>query len=217
MLEVRGSNPFGSTLVFMTSIAVLDYGLGNLRSVFRGLSAAGAVPVITNNPEEIAAADGILLPGVGAFAEGMEKLSPLIPLIREEAKKKPLMGICLGMQMLLEESEEHGIHEGLSFIPGKIRMFERREGFKVPQMGWNTISPVGNHPLFEGIADGTYVYFVHSYYADTTPEATAATTEYGISYASAVASGNVMGTQFHPEKSGDAGLKILGNFISLCE
>ena len=102
MLEVRGSNPFGSTLVFMTSIAVLDYGLGNLRSVFRGLSAAGAVPVITNNPEEIAAADGILLPGVGAFAEGMEKLSPLIPLIREEAKKKPLMGICLGMQMLLE-------------------------------------------------------------------------------------------------------------------
>ncbi len=217
MLEVRSSNLRGSTLVFMTTIAVLDYGLGNLRSVFRGLSAAGASPVITNDPEMIASADGILLPGVGAFAEGMEKLAPLVALVREEAEKKPLMGICLGMQMLLEESEEHGLHKGLSFIPGRIRMFEKRAGFKVPQMGWNTISPVGNHPLFDGIADGTYVYFVHSYYADTVSEATLAKTEYGITYASAVGMGNVMGTQFHPEKSGDAGLKILGNFVSLCE
>ena len=217
MLEVRGSNPFGSTLVFMTSIAVLDYGLGNLRSVFRGLTAAGASPVLTADPEVIAAADGILLPGVGAFAEGMEMLAPLVPLIKEQAEEKPLMGICLGMQMLLEESEEHGIHEGLSFIPGRIRMFAKAEGFKVPQMGWNSISPQQNHPLFEGIEDGTYVYFVHSYYADTTPEATIAKTEYGISYASAVASGSVMGTQFHPEKSGDAGIRILGNFVSLCD
>ena len=217
MLEVRGSNPFGSTLVFMTSIAVLDYGLGNLRSVFRGLCAAGAKPVITNDAEVISSADGILLPGVGAFAEGMEKLRPLIPLVKAEAEKKPLMGICLGMQMLLEESEEHGVHEGLSFIPGRIRMFERREGFKVPQMGWNTISPCADHPLFEDVSDGTYVYFVHSYYADTTPEATLAKTEYGITYASAVGCGNVMGTQFHPEKSGDAGIRILGNFVSLCE
>ena len=149
MLEVRGSNPFGSTLVFMTSIAVLDYGLGNLRSVFRGLTAAGASPVLTADPEVIAAADGILLPGVGAFAEGMEMLAPLVPLIKEQAEEKPLMGICLGMQMLLEESEEHGIHEGLSFIPGRIRMFAKAEGFKVPQMGWNSISPQQNHPLFE--------------------------------------------------------------------
>ncbi len=217
MLEVRGSNPFGSTLVFMTSIAVLDYGLGNLRSVFRGLCAAGASPVITNDAEVISSADGILLPGVGAFAEGMEKLRPLISLVKSEAEKKPLMGICLGMQMLLEESEEHGVHEGLSFIPGRIRMFEKQAGLKVPQMGWNTISPCGNHPLFEGVAEGTYVYFVHSYYADTVPEATLAKTEYGITYASAVGCGNVMGTQFHPEKSGDAGIKILGNFVSLCE
>ncbi|MBE6507636.1 MAG: imidazole glycerol phosphate synthase subunit HisH [Methanocorpusculum parvum] len=201
----------------MTSIAVLDYGLGNLRSVVRGLSAAGGDPVITNDAEVISAADGILLPGVGAFAEGMEKLSPLIPLVKKEAEKKPLMGICLGMQMLLAESEEHGIHKGLSFIPGKIRMFEKTPGLKVPQMGWNTISPCGNHPLFEGIEDGTYVYFVHSYYADTVPEATLAATEYGITYASAVGLGNVMGTQFHPEKSGDAGIRILGNFVSLCE
>ncbi|HJJ87910.1 MAG TPA: imidazole glycerol phosphate synthase subunit HisH, partial [Methanocorpusculum sp.] len=151
----------------MTSIAVLDYGLGNLRSVFRGLCAAGASPVITNDAEVISSADGILLPGVGAFAEGMEKLRPLISLVKSEAEKKPLMGICLGMQMLLEESEEHGVHEGLSFIPGRIRMFEKQAGLKVPQMGWNTISPSGDHPLFEGVAEGTYVYFVHSYYADT--------------------------------------------------
>ncbi len=199
----------------MTSIAVLDYGLGNLRSVFRGLTAAGASPVLTNDPEVIASADGILLPGVGAFAEGMEMLSPLIPLVKSEAEKKPLLGICLGMQMLLEESEEHGVHTGLSFIPGRIRKFET-PGLKVPQMGWNTISPCGNHPLFEDIADGTYVYFVHSYYADTTPEMTIAVTEYGLRYASAVAHGNVMGTQFHPEKSGDAGLKILQNFVEMC-
>jgi len=199
----------------MVCIAVIDYGLGNLRSVSRGITAAGGKPVITKDSEEIRAADGILLPGVGAFGEGMEKITSLIPLLKKETENKPLMGICLGMQMLLEGSEEHGYHEGLAFIPGQIKLFPRTVG-KIPQMGWNTITPT-THPLFEGIENGSYVYFVHSYYADTQQEYTIAKTEYGIHYASAVAKDNVMGTQFHPEKSGNTGLKILGNFISLCE
>ncbi|HJJ48136.1 MAG TPA: imidazole glycerol phosphate synthase subunit HisH [Methanocorpusculum sp.] len=198
-------------------IAVLDYGLGNLRSVVRGLEAAGAKTIITNVSEEIKASDAVLLPGVGAFAEGMAKLSSLIPLIREEAKIKPVLGICLGMQMLLEESEEHGVTRGLGFVPGSVRLFPRRPGLKIPQMGWNCIEPEKNHPLFEGISSGTYVYFVHSYYADTSAEYTLASTEYGIRYASAVGCGNVMGTQFHPEKSGEAGIRILRNFVQMGE
>ncbi len=199
-----------------SEIAVLDYGLGNLRSVVRGLEAAGARPKITNDPEIIQSADGLLLPGVGAFAEGMSKLSPLIDLVKKEAAKKPLLGICLGMQMLLEESEEHGLHKGLGFVPGTVRLFPKKPGMKIPQMGWNTISPSA-HPLFEGIPDGTYVYFVHSYYADTTPEFTIAKTEYIVPYASVVGVGNVMGVQFHPEKSGDAGILILKNFVQMIE
>ncbi|HJJ29753.1 MAG TPA: imidazole glycerol phosphate synthase subunit HisH [Methanocorpusculum sp.] len=199
-----------------SEIAVLDYGLGNLRSVIRGLEAAGARPKVTNDPETIRSADGLLLPGVGAFAEGMNKLGPLISLVKEEAITKPLLGICLGMQMLLEESEEHGLHKGLGFVPGKVRLFPKRPGMKIPQMGWNTISP-SNHPLFEGIPDQTYVYFVHSYYADTIPEYTIATTDYIVSYASAVCFDNVMGVQFHPEKSGDVGIKILKNYVQMTE
>lgn len=198
----------------MPEIAVLDYGLGNLRSVVKGLERAGAKPVITKNETEIETAEGILLPGVGAFAEGMDKLSPLIPLLKKQTK--PVLGICLGMQMLLEESEEFGIHKGLGFIEGKVRCFPKKEGYKIPQMGWNTIHPT-EHPLFEGIPDGSYVYFVHSYYADTTKEMTLATTDYIVNYASAVGNKNIMGTQFHPEKSGETGLKILENFVGLCE
>ena len=111
-----------------SEIAVLDYGLGNLRSVVRGLEAAGPRPKITNDPEIIQSADGLLLPGVGAFAEGMSKLSPLIDLVKKEAAKKPLLGICLGMQMLLEESEEHGLHKGLGFVPGTVRLFPKKPG-----------------------------------------------------------------------------------------
>lgn len=198
-----------------SEIAVIDYGLGNLRSVVKGLERAGAKAVITSSEDDIKSADGILLPGVGAFAEGMEKLTHLIPLIREEAKEKPLLGICLGMQLLLEESEEYGLHKGLGLINGKVRMFPKTSGYKIPQMGWNTIKP-SDHPLFDGIKDDTYVYFVHSYYAQTTSEMTLAETDYIIKYASAAGCGNVMGTQFHPEKSGDAGLKILQNFVSMC-
>ena len=146
----------------------------------------------------------------------MNKLSPLIDLVKKEAAKKSLLGICLGMQMLLEESEEHGLHKGLGFVPGTVRLFPKKPGMKIPQMGWNTISPSA-HPLFEGIPYGTYVYFVHSYYADTTPEFTIAKTKYIVPYASAVGAGNVMGVQFHPEKSGGAGIRILKNFVQMIE
>jgi glutamine amidotransferase len=199
-----------------SEIAVLDYGLGNLRSVVRGLEAAGSHPVITSDPEIIRSADGIVLPGVGAFAEGMDKLAPLRDLVLKEVEHKPLLGICLGMQMLLEESEEYGIHQGLGLVPGTVRPFPKKPGMKVPQMGWNTITP-SDHPLFEGICDGTYVYFVHSYYADTTPEATLAVTEYSVRYASAVGIKNALGVQFHPEKSGSAGITILQNFVKMTE
>ncbi|MDO5843905.1 MAG: imidazole glycerol phosphate synthase subunit HisH [Methanocorpusculum sp.] len=198
----------------MTEIAVLDYGLGNLRSVVKGLERAGANPTITKDEQKIESADGILLPGVGAFAEGMDKLSPLIPLLKKQTK--PVLGICLGMQMLLDESEEFGVHKGLGFIKGRVRCFPKKDGYKIPQMGWNTIHTT-KHPLFEGIPDESYVYFVHSYYADTTPDMTLATTEYILKYASAVGNKNIMGTQFHPEKSGDTGLKILENFVRMCE
>ena len=199
-----------------SKIAVIDYGLGNLRSVVRGLEAAGAAPQITADPEVIAASDGIILPGVGAFAEGMEKLAPLRRIVEQAVAEKPLLGICLGMQMLLEQSEEHGMHAGLGFVPGTVRLFPRAPGMKVPQMGWNTITPTA-HPLFTDIPDETYVYFVHSYYADTMQESTIATTNYILPYASAVAAGNALGVQFHPEKSGPAGIAILRNFVALTE
>lgn len=199
-----------------SKIAVIDYGLGNLRSVVRGLEAAGGAPVVTADPEQIAAADGIVLPGVGAFAEGMAKLAPMRRIVEAAVREKPLLGICLGMQMLLEQSEEHGLHEGLGLISGTVRHFPRTPGMKIPQMGWNTISPAC-HPLFEGVPEGTYVYFVHSYYAATLPAFTIAQTEYICSYASAVADKNVLGVQFHPEKSGTAGLSILRNFVAMTE
>lgn len=200
----------------ISKIAVIDYGLGNLRSVIRGLAAAGCSPVVTADPELIASADGVVLPGVGAFAEGMEKLAPIRAVVEEAVREKPLLGICLGMQMLLEASEEHGLHEGLGMVAGTVRRFPRVPGMKVPQMGWNTITP-SNHPLFAGVPDGKFVYFVHSYYADTIPSCTIALTEYIVPYASAVANGNALGVQFHPEKSGPAGLGILRNFVAMTE
>ncbi len=201
----------------MTKIAIIDYGLGNLRSVIRGLEKAGAEAIITCDAEVIASADGLVLPGVGAFSEGMEQLGPLKEIVTGSTRSIPLLGICLGMQMLLEESEEHGLHQGLGLIPGSVRKFPRVPGLKVPHMGWNSLV-VSNreHPLFAGIADGQHVYFVHSYYADTAPEFTLTATDYICPFASAVARGNVCGVQFHPEKSGATGLRILKNFISMC-
>ncbi|WP_265108504.1 imidazole glycerol phosphate synthase subunit HisH [Halosolutus halophilus] len=206
----------------LASVVVVDYGLGNLRSVTRGLERAGADVEITDDPEAFHAADGVVLPGVGAFREGVENADPLREDLLEVAETgTPLFGICLGMQMLLTTSEEgenegESAVQGLDLIPGTNVRFA--EGQKVPHMGWNELSVDRDHPLVEGV-DGEYAYFVHSYYAVPDDEiATVATTDYEIEFPSIVASedGTVFGTQFHPEKSGETGLQILRNFVEIC-
>ncbi|WP_439027671.1 imidazole glycerol phosphate synthase subunit HisH [Haloarchaeobius sp. DT45] len=206
----------------LASVVVVDYGLGNLRSVTRGLERAGAHVEISDDPEDFAAADGVVLPGVGAFGEGMENAESVRDeLVAVAERGQPLFGICLGMQMLLTSSEEaeregQGDVRGLDLIPGTNLRFA--EGQKVPHMGWNDLDVQREHPLVEGI-DGEYAYFVHSYYAAPDDEhATVATTEYGVEFPSIVANedGNVFGTQFHPEKSGETGLQILRNFVGIC-
>jgi glutamine amidotransferase len=203
-------------------VTVVDYGLGNLRSVTRGLERAGATVEISEDPAAIAGADGIVLPGVGAFGEGMDNAGPFREVLVEEAEAgTPLFGICLGMQMLLTTSEEadhagQGDAEGLGLIPGTNVRFSAE--MTVPQMGWNELSSQRDHPLVEGV-DGQYAYFVHSYYASPDDEnAVVTTTDYGGAFPSTVANdaGNVFGTQFHPEKSGDTGLRILRNFTDIC-
>jgi glutamine amidotransferase len=205
------------------SVAVVDYGLGNLRSVTRGLERAGATVDIVDDPARLADADGVVLPGVGAFREGVENAGPFREeLVAAAGRGQPLFGICLGMQMLLTASEEgeragEGSARGLDLVPGTNVRFA--EGQKVPHMGWNELSVEREHPLVRGI-DGEYAYFVHSYYAvPDDASAVVATTDYGITFSSVVASeaDNVFGTQFHPEKSGETGLQILRNFVDICE
>ena len=204
------------------SVALVDYGLGNLRSATRGLERAGASVEITDDPEAFAAADGVVLPGVGAFREGMENAGPLREALTDHAAAgRPLFGICLGMQMLLTTSEEadhegEGEVTGLDLVPGTNVRFEVDQ--KVPHMGWNELDVARDHPLVEGV-DGEYAYFVHSYYAEPDDaDAVVATADYGVDFPAVVANeaGNVFGTQFHPEKSGETGLKILRNFVEYC-
>jgi glutamine amidotransferase len=200
----------------MKKIAIIDYGLGNLRSVMRGLEKAGANTFITAHAEDIAAADGLVLPGVGAFREGMDQLGDLKEVVIRSTRDVPLLGICLGMQMLMETSEEHGIHQGLGLIPGNVKRFPAGPGQKVPHMGWNTVTVQReDNPLFSGFGREEFVYFVHSYYADAAPEFTVTATHYICGFASSVGSNNVFGVQFHPEKSGAVGLLLLNNFIGL--
>lgn len=200
----------------MKKIAIIDYGLGNLRSVIRGLEKAGANAVITSDKNDIAAADGLVLPGVGAFHEGMDQLGPLKTTVMDATRDVPLLGICLGMQMLMDTSEEHGIHQGLGLVPGHVRRFPRGSGQKVPHMGWNSLRiEQEDNPLFAGFGRQEYVYFVHSFYAQTTPEFTLTTTEYICPFASSIGRCDVYGVQFHPEKSGATGLLLLNNFIGM--
>ena len=204
-------------------VAIIDYGVGNLFSLASSFSAIGAEAVVTADPEIIKSADKILLPGVGAFADAAKKLSDsgLGDLLKEEAAKgKYVLGICLGMQMLFEKSYEYGEHEGLGLINGEVRAISEviPADYKVPHIGWNSLSFGENkHELFKYLSEGDFVYFVHSFYGANCESSVIATAEYGAPLTAAVASGNVMGCQFHPEKSGSVGLNILRAFLELGE
>ena len=198
-------------------IAIIDYGVGNLFSLASSFSAIGAEAVVTADPAVIRAADRLILPGVGAFEDAARKLreSGMADLVKEEAARgKPIMGICLGMQMLFEKSFEYGEHEGLGLIKGAVRPIADviPKGLKIPHIGWNALHFTRSHPLFKYLKEGDFVYFVHSFYAADCEDAVIATSEYGAPLTAAVADGNVMGCQFHPEKSGDVGLSILRAF-----
>jgi len=198
-------------------IAVVDYGVGNLFSLTQSLKAIGADAVVTSDPEVIRSADGIILPGVGAFEDARRKLreSGLDTVVCEEARLgKKLLGICLGMQMLFEESHEYGVHEGLGLLKGAVIPMDGNipKGLMIPHIGWNSLHVTAEHPIFKYVKENDYVYFVHSYYASGCEDSLLATSEYGIPITAAVAKGNVTGMQFHPEKSGEVGLAILKAF-----
>jgi glutamine amidotransferase len=201
-------------------IAIVDYGMGNLRSAQRGLEKVGAEVCVIQSPRELAGARGIVVPGDGAFGMAMENLRAAgwIESLRQAAGEGvPFLGICVGMQLLFDSSEEMGQHQGLGLLAGQVKRFTGN--LKVPQMGWNQIHVVnvnGSSRLLRGVTDDGYCYFVHSYYcAPHDPSVIAATTDYSIDFASIVERGNIFGTQFHPEKSQSVGLKILENFAAL--
>ena len=203
-------------------IAIVDYGVGNLFSLSSSLKALGLECEVTRSPERLRAAERIIFPGVGAFGDARAKLEDtgLVPVLREEAQRKPLMGICLGMQLLFDYSTEYGHHHGLGLIPGSVQPIRPvvPEGYKVPHIGWNALHfparrPVS--PLFRYLHEGDCVYFVHSYAGTDCGKSTIATAEYGPELTAAVAKDNVYGAQFHPEKSGQVGLNILKAFCEL--
>jgi glutamine amidotransferase len=206
----------------MTSrIVIVDYGMGNLRNVQKAFERIGAETGITRNKKEIRAASAIVLPGVGAFKdcmENLEKYGLIDPLLRCVETGKAYLGICLGLQILFSESEEFGSHKGLDLIKGRVVKFKPDPDHKVPHMGWNTIEFQKASPFFQGIKDGSFFYFVHSYYVVPEEKEWVSTlTQYGDPFASSVWKENIFATQFHPEKSQEGGLKILENFVKSIE
>lgn len=202
-------------------IAIIDYGMGNLRSVQKAFEKVGFAAKVTADPAELQKAEKLVLPGVGAFKDCMDNLREggfVEPILRHVESGRPFLGICLGLQLLFSESEEFGRHQGLGIIPGKVVRFPADmqiagEELKVPHMGWNQIRLQQEIPLFKGVPDGTSVYFVHSYYVvPDDAKMIATTTDYGMTFCSAICRDNVMATQFHPEKSQQVGLRILQNF-----
>lgn len=196
-------------------ITIIDYGAGNLFSVQNALNYLGIENMVSKDIKDINEADALILPGVGAFPKAMKMLenTGLISVIKENTKSKPLLGICLGMQMLFEESEEFETTKGLGYINGKIDKIVCP--YKIPHMGWNSLEITQNSPLLKGISDGESVYFVHSFMAYTDEDNISAQCDYGIKVPALVEKGNVFGAQFHPEKSGETGLQILKNFYEL--
>ncbi len=205
----------------MSEIAIIDYGMGNLRSVQKGLERVGCKAQVTREARQIVSAQGVVLPGVGAFNACMENLRRfgLVEPIRQVVRgKKPFLGICLGFQLLFTESEEFGPQKGLDLFPGRVVGFRPENGLKVPHMGWNRIDKKKESPFLEGISDGDFVYFVHSYYVAPEDESVVATTtDYGSSFVSSIATDHLFASQFHPEKSQEIGLRILANFARFAE
>ena len=199
-------------------IAIIDYDAGNLRSVEKALSYIGETPLITRDREALLLADKVILPGVGAFGDAMEKLDgyQLVPVISEIVKREtPFLGICLGMQVLFERSDEAPGVKGLSLLKGSIRRIPKAPGLKIPHMGWNSLEYAMPGRLFKDMEKPPYVYFVHSYYLEAEEACVTATASYGVTIHASVEKGNLFGCQFHPEKSGQAGLAMLKNFVLL--
>lgn len=200
-------------------IAIIDYGMGNLRSVEKAFEKLDFDVAVSDDPDFINRADGVILPGVGAFADCMANLlsAGMEGAVRRSIKSgKPFLGICLGLQLLFKESEEDGIHQGLGVFEGRVRRLP--DGQKIPHMGWNQVNYANKPPIFEGVPERSNFYFVHSYYVDPSDSRIiATTTDYGFEFTSSVWADNIFAVQFHPEKSGDVGLKVLDNFGRLCK
>ncbi|MFW5912444.1 MAG: imidazole glycerol phosphate synthase subunit HisH [Candidatus Hadarchaeota archaeon] len=200
----------------VSNIAIVDYGVGNIHSIRKAIENAGADVSVTNLASELDAADAIVLPGVGAFGSAMESLGENKKVIRDAVSEgKHILGICLGTQLFADWSSEGGKIEGLGLIEGGI--VKLPESVKVPHIGWNTIRKIRDHPFLNGVNTGDYVYYVHSYYYDPSGNSVLAVSDYGVEFPGVVGKGTVIGTQFHPEKSGKTGLRMLDNFVKIVE
>ncbi len=202
-------------------IVIVDYGMGNLRSVEKAVASVGSASIISDDPDTISKADKLIIPGVGAFGDGMKNIRAcgVEDGVKQFVRKgKPLLGICLGMQMLFDDGDENPGVKGLELISGSVKIFDsesfNKKGLKIPHIGWNTVKQIKKSFLFDEIKDNSYFYFVHSYYSSPIEDTSICITDYGINFTSAVQKGNIVATQFHPEKSQANGLKLLSNFIN---